>query len=380
MVTLLRFTNAFAASALIMALSTLLVPMHVDFVIQLGACSIFWSVSSCVTPSTMSLIMGLYSLLSSAVHFCPDGYTCGNVRKPATLCVCILHSDDWILTINSFTQNCWNRLHAGPSLPLTVQYITLQRSHPVVTVSWMKSPIKSMDMPPNVQSELYIDCSFVSNRIRNCALNMETSSTTTIFNWFPPSDLNISSIAVPALKLGVHVLKTLWKVQPCGKCNAPTPVGHVQWQISLPLANSSKILHLTNVFPVPPPACNNANFCVEVSSISTKIPFCSLFNLFSESKWKTVFHWSSVNPSLWSIKIAFKLFHCLSVKWHNCIVSMKYSYCFFVNIVWLMLSNILYVSFMHIKVNTPLWSLIGVSFGPFVLEWFNNCLFQILRF
>jgi hypothetical protein len=80
--------------------------MHVDFVIQLGSCSISCSVSSCVTPSTMSFVMGLYSLLSSAVHFCPDGYTCGNVRKPATLCVYILHSDDQILTVNSFTQNC----------------------------------------------------------------------------------------------------------------------------------------------------------------------------------------------------------------------------------------------------------------------------------
>jgi hypothetical protein len=40
--------------------------------------------------------------------------------------------------------------------------------------------------------------------------------------------LNISSIAVPALKLGVHVLKTLWKVQPCGKCKTPTSVGYVQ--------------------------------------------------------------------------------------------------------------------------------------------------------
>ncbi len=47
------------------------------------------------------------------------------------------------------------------------------------------------------------------------------------FSIFPPSDLNISSIAVPALKLGVHVLKTLWKVWPYGKCKAPTPVGHV---------------------------------------------------------------------------------------------------------------------------------------------------------
>jgi hypothetical protein len=37
----------------------------------------------------------------------------------------------------------------------------------------------------------------------------------------------MSSIALHALKLGNHVLKTLWKVQPCRKCEAPTPVGHV---------------------------------------------------------------------------------------------------------------------------------------------------------
>ncbi len=81
--------------------------------------------------------MGLYSLLSSAVHFCPDGYICGNVRKPATLCICIWHWDDQILTVNSFTWNCWNRLRAVPSLPLTVPYITLQRSRPVLQeVEW----------------------------------------------------------------------------------------------------------------------------------------------------------------------------------------------------------------------------------------------------
>jgi hypothetical protein len=38
--TLLRLPNAFAASALMMALSTLLGTMHVDFVIQLRPCSI----------------------------------------------------------------------------------------------------------------------------------------------------------------------------------------------------------------------------------------------------------------------------------------------------------------------------------------------------
>jgi hypothetical protein len=46
----------------------------------------------------MSFVIGLCSLLSSAVHFCPDGFTCGNIWKPATVCICILHSDDQILT------------------------------------------------------------------------------------------------------------------------------------------------------------------------------------------------------------------------------------------------------------------------------------------
>ncbi len=101
--TLLRLPNAFAASALMMALSTLLITMQVDFVIQLGLFSTSGSVSSCVTPSTMSFVMGLYGLLSSAVHFCPDGYIFGNVRKPVTLRVCIRHSDDQILIVNSFT-------------------------------------------------------------------------------------------------------------------------------------------------------------------------------------------------------------------------------------------------------------------------------------
>jgi hypothetical protein len=116
---------------------------------------------------------------------------------------------------------------------------------------------------------LYTDHSLVSKRTRNCMLNMEASSTMTIFNCFPPSDLTISSIAVLALKLDVHVLKTLWKVWPCGKCKAPTPDGQVQCQISLREVNSSKYLHVTKVFPVPPPAWSNTSYCVKVSSVST---------------------------------------------------------------------------------------------------------------
>jgi hypothetical protein len=84
------------------------------------------------------------------------------------------------------------------------------------------------------------------------------------------SDWNISCIAVPALKLGVHVLKTLWKFHPCGKCNAPTLVGHMQQQISLRKVNSSKILHVTKIFPVPPPACNNIVRLLRPQSLTTQ--------------------------------------------------------------------------------------------------------------
>ncbi len=48
---------------------------------------------------------------------------------------------------------------------------------------------------------------------------------------------------------------------------------------------------------------------------------------------------------------------------------MRYLNCFFVNIAWIMLSNILYVSSMHIKVDTPLQSPIWISCGPFVPGW-----------
>jgi hypothetical protein len=55
----LRLPNAFAAAVVIMALSKLQVTMHVECVIQLGSCSMSCDVSSCVTPSTMSWVMGL---------------------------------------------------------------------------------------------------------------------------------------------------------------------------------------------------------------------------------------------------------------------------------------------------------------------------------
>jgi hypothetical protein len=98
--------------------------------------------------------------------------------------------------------------------------------------------------------------SCVSRRTRSCVLIMETLSPTTNLIQFPPRDFNMSFIALLALKLGDHVLKTLWKVWPCGKCETLTPIGHVQQQISQHKANSSKNLHVAKVCPVPPPACN----------------------------------------------------------------------------------------------------------------------------
>ena len=92
--TLFHFPNAFAASALMMALSTLLVTMHVDFVMQLGIIfNILKCEFMCYTVHNV-FCYGFVQLLSSVVHFCPNGYACGNVRKPAILHVCIIHSDD----------------------------------------------------------------------------------------------------------------------------------------------------------------------------------------------------------------------------------------------------------------------------------------------
>ncbi len=77
------------------------------------------------------------------------------------------------------------------------------------------------------------------------------------------------------------------EVRPCGKCEAPTPVGHVQWQISFCLAKSSKILHVTEIFPVPPPACKNTNFLIfrtEVSCFSITLFYSTLIVLTHRQK------------------------------------------------------------------------------------------------
>ncbi len=219
-----------------------------------------------------------------------------------------------MLTVNSWTWNCWNRFHAVASFPLIVPYMTLQRLHPFVTKSWTKSPINSMDMPPKSPFGLYMDQSRVSRRTRNLVFNIDTLLTTTILSWFPPRDLKMSSIAVLALKLGVHVLNTLWKVGLCGKCEAPTPVGHVQRQISHWEASSWKILQVTKVFLVPPPACMNTSFCLDVSNILVKTLSWQLFNRSCWSKWESWSHWRLVNLSLQQSNSVFNFDHCSSVK------------------------------------------------------------------
>ncbi len=155
-----------------------------------------------------------------------------------------------------------------------------------------------MDMPPKSIPGLYMDQSRVSRRTRNLVFNIDTSLTTTILSWFPSRDLKMSSIAVLVLKLGIHFLNTLWKVHPCGKCEAPLPVGHVQWQILPREACSWKILQVTNVFPVPLPACMNTYFYLDVSSVLVKRLNWPLFNQSCWSKWESWSHWQSVNLSL----------------------------------------------------------------------------------
>jgi hypothetical protein len=56
---------------------------------------------------------------------------------------------------------------------------------------------------------VYIARSHEIKRTKNCMLNMDTSSTTMILSLLPPRDVRILSIAVLALKSGVHVLNTL---------------------------------------------------------------------------------------------------------------------------------------------------------------------------
>ncbi len=169
-------------------------------------------------------------------------------------------------------------------------YIKLQRSRPFVTGSWMKSPIKSMDMPPNVWSDLNIDQSLVSNRTRNWVLNMETSSTTTIFNWFPPSDLNISLLQY----LHLNLVSMSWKHY--GKFGLVVSAMHQPW---LYMCNDKfhftwptlqrfymqqrlfLFLHLRAKIPF---------FVLKSQAYPQKfqIVCCSTYflNLFSESKWK----------------------------------------------------------------------------------------------
>ncbi len=95
-----------------------------------------------------------------------------------------------------------------------------------------------------------------------------------------------------------------------------------------------------------------------------------------------------VRRSTYFQRVSEKLFSCKSISMVNqdCfqiiplfICEMIQLHClndilklFFVNIVWLMQSNILYVSFMHIRVDTSLRSLIGVLCCTFVPGWVDG--------
>jgi hypothetical protein len=75
--------------------------IHVDCVIQFGSYLISSSVSSCVTPSTMSWVMGVYCALSSALHFCPDVYIDGSTQNAATRRMCVSQSADCMFAVTS---------------------------------------------------------------------------------------------------------------------------------------------------------------------------------------------------------------------------------------------------------------------------------------
>ncbi len=174
----------------------------------------------------------------------------------------------------------------------------------------------------------------------------------------------MSSIAVLALKLGVHVLNTLWKVYPCGKCEALTPVGHVQRQISPREASSWKILQLTKAFPVPPPACMNTNFCLDVSSILVKRLKWPSFNWSCWSKWKSWSYLQLVNLSLQQSNSVFNFDHCSLVKWYFQLWWIRYSNCSTEKALWTISNNSWYAPHVHVTKVVPEWSSIGPSLGP----------------
>ncbi len=137
--------------------------------------NILWCEFMC---DTIHYVMGdgFVMCIVFALHFCPVGCTNGSARKAATRCICITQSASRMLAINSWTWTHWNQFRLVALLPLTVPYMTLQRLRPVVTRSWMKSPIISMDTPPKRIVGLYMDRSRVSRRTRNAVFNIDTST------------------------------------------------------------------------------------------------------------------------------------------------------------------------------------------------------------
>jgi hypothetical protein len=120
-------------------------------------------VSSCVTPSTLSFVMGLYSLLSSAVHFCPNGYACGNVWKPATLLVCIIHSDDGRAIGYSWLDGLLRNPRSGVQTPQVLGYSGLRVAEPFVRGSNLRvleSPSAVGDSGPTCPIRVHLVVDF----------------------------------------------------------------------------------------------------------------------------------------------------------------------------------------------------------------------------
>ncbi len=188
----------------------------------------------------------------------------------------------------------------------------------------------------------------------------------------------MSSIAVLALKLGVHVLNTLWKVCPCGKWEAPTPVGHVQRHISPQEASSWKFLQVTKVFPVPLPACMSTSFFLDVLSILVKILNWPSFNQSCWSKWESWSHWQLMNLSLQQSNMGLNFDHCSLVRRYSWFWQIRYSNCSTEKAVSTISNNSWYASHVHETRVVPEWSSIRPSSGPWSPE--VNTIFSLIGF
>jgi len=144
-----------AALAFMIALSTLLVIMHVDWVIQLGSCFMSSDVSSCVIPLRMSLVIGWYCLLSSALHLCPDGFVDGSLQKAATCLVCGMQSAAHIFVVNSWMRNenrkthnvifAWPMKIAGVATVILLSIFTKMMNQHFVKLKYLESESDSYE-------------------------------------------------------------------------------------------------------------------------------------------------------------------------------------------------------------------------------------------